>query len=145
MTALPSQPATPHNLLHAWLAALATVVRDKGVLLLLIGAPLLYGFFYPWFYADEVLTRVPVAVVDMDRTSLSRQITSFADADPRIEVRLVTASEHEAQQALWRGIPVKTLGRAVYEKPGLVSEQTLDEFLADPDAPRRAGSSRCAR
>ena len=103
MTALPSQPATPHNLLHAWLAALATVVRDKGVLLLLIGAPVLYGFFYPWFYADEVLTRVPVAVVDMDRTSLSRQITRFADADPRIEVRLVTGSEHEAQQALWRG------------------------------------------
>ena len=103
MTALPSQPATPHNLLHAWLAALATVARDKGVLLLLIGAPVLYGFFYPWFYADEVLTRVPVAVVDMDRTSLSRQITRFADADPRIEVRLVTGSEHEAQQALWRG------------------------------------------
>lgn len=94
---------TPRNLLHAWLQALATVARDKGVLLLLIGAPVLYGFFYPWFYADEVLTRVPVAVVDMDRTSLSRQITRFADADPRIEVRLVTASEHEAQQALWRG------------------------------------------
>ncbi|WP_462387643.1 ABC transporter permease [Acidovorax sp. Q11] len=93
----------PRNLLHAWLLALATIARDKGVLLLLIGAPVLYGFFYPWFYADEVLTRVAVAVVDMDRTSLSRQITRFADADPRIEVRLVTGSEHEAQQALWRG------------------------------------------
>ncbi|MDH4416283.1 MAG: ABC transporter permease [Acidovorax sp.] len=95
--------AAPRSLLYAWLQTLAIVVRDKGVLLLLIGAPVLYGFFYPWFYADEVLTRVPVAVVDMDRTSLSRQITRFADADPRIEVRLVTGSEHEAQQALWRG------------------------------------------
>lgn len=93
----------PRNLFHAWLAALAVVARDKGVLLLLIGAPILYGFFYPWFYADEVLTRVPVAVVDLDRTSLSRQITRFADADPRIEVRRVTGSEREAQEALWRG------------------------------------------
>ncbi|MDP4075129.1 ABC transporter permease [Acidovorax sp. A1169] len=93
----------PGSLWSAWLQALATIGRDKGVLLLLVAAPVLYGFFYPWFYADEVLTRVPVAVVDMDRSSLSRQITRFAEADPRIEVRLVTASEREAQEALWRG------------------------------------------
>jgi len=91
------------SLWRAWLQALAAIGRDTGVLLLLVGAPVLYGFFYPWFYADEVLTRVPVAVVDMDHSSLSRQITRFAAADPRIEVRMVTGSEREAQQALWRG------------------------------------------
>lgn len=48
---------------------------------------------------------------------------------------VVTVNSTAAQQALWRGIPVKTLGRAVYEKPGLVSEQTLDDFLQSPDAP----------
>ncbi len=48
---------------------------------------------------------------------------------------VVTVNSTAGQQALWRGIPVKTLGRAVYDKPGLVSEQTLEEFLADPDAP----------
>lgn len=95
--------AEPSTLWSAWLQALATIGRDKGVLLLLVAAPVLYGFFYPWFYADEVLTRVPVAVVDLDRSSLSRQITRFAEADPRIEVRLVTASEREAKEALWRG------------------------------------------
>mgnify|MGYP000178537103 CR=1 FL=1 len=104
-TTQPVPVATPsqQGLLGAWLHALATVVRDKGVLLLLVGAPVLYGFFYPWSYADEVLTRVPVAVVDLDHTSLSRQITRFADANPRIEVHLVTGSEREAQEALWRG------------------------------------------
>ncbi|MFT4241947.1 MAG: ABC transporter permease [Acidovorax sp.] len=96
-------PQTRITLWRAWLQALAALGRDTGVLLLLVGAPVLYGFFYPWFYADEVLTRVPVAVVDMDHSSLSRQITRFAAADPRIDVRLVTASEREAQQALWRG------------------------------------------
>jgi ABC-2 type transport system permease protein len=91
------------GLLQAWWQSLVAMVRDTGVLLLLVGAPVLYGFFYPWFYADEVVTRVPVAVVDLDRSSLSRQITRFADANPRIAVRLVTASEREAQEALWRG------------------------------------------
>lgn len=91
------------GVLRAWVSTLVTLARDKGVVLLLVAAPVLYGFFYPWFYADEVLTRVPVAVVDQDRTALSRQITRLADADPRIEVRLVTASEQEAREALWRG------------------------------------------
>ena len=103
MKPMPAVSPPHQGLLRAWLQALATVVRDKGVLLLLVGAPVLYGFFYPWFYADEVLTRVPVAVVDRDHTSLSRQITRFADADPRIEVRFVAASGREAQGALWRG------------------------------------------
>lgn len=48
---------------------------------------------------------------------------------------VVTVNSTGAQQALWRGIPVKALGRSVYGKPGLVSEQTLDEFLASPEAP----------
>ncbi|TGN53840.1 capsular biosynthesis protein [Paracoccus liaowanqingii] len=48
---------------------------------------------------------------------------------------VVTVNSTAAQQALWRGIPVKTLGRAVYEKPGLVSGQSLDDFFAAPEAP----------
>lgn len=48
---------------------------------------------------------------------------------------VVTVNSTAAQQALWRGIPVKTLGRAVYEKPGIVSDQDLAEFLAEPHAP----------
>ena len=46
-----------------WLASLAAMLRDKGAALLLLGAPVLYGFFYPWFYAPQVVQRVPVALV----------------------------------------------------------------------------------
>lgn len=48
---------------------------------------------------------------------------------------VVTVNSTAAQQALWRGLPVKNLGRAVYDKPGLVSEQSLAEFFAQPTAP----------
>ena len=40
-----------------------------------------------------------------------------------------------AQQALWRGLPVAALGRAIYRKPGLVSEQNLVSFMRHPRRP----------
>lgn len=87
----------------AWLATLQTIARDKGVVLILGLAPLIYGFFYPWPYGTQVVTRVPVAVVDLDHSNLSRQITRYVQASPRVEVRLITGDEHAAQQALWAG------------------------------------------
>lgn len=47
----------------------------------------------------------------------------------------ITVNSTAAQQALWRGIPVKVLGRAVYAKPELVSTQPLHEFFASPTPP----------
>ena len=82
---------------------LHALLRDKGVALLVVGAPVLYGFFYPWFYATQVAQRVPVAVVVQDSSSLGRQMLRFAQASPRIDPRLVTGDEGEAQAALLRG------------------------------------------
>lgn len=48
---------------------------------------------------------------------------------------IVTVNSTAAQQALWRGLPVKAMGRAIYSKPGLVSDQTLAAFLANPQPP----------
>ncbi len=47
----------------------------------------------------------------------------------------ITVNSTAAQQALWRGLPVAALGRAIYKKPGLVSEQTLAGFLRHPRRP----------
>ena len=66
-------------------------------------APVLYGFFYPWPYSLQVVQRVPVAVVDLDGSSLSRQITRYAQAAPQLDVRLVTGNPAAAREALWRG------------------------------------------
>jgi ABC-2 type transport system permease protein len=87
----------------AWRDTALAVLRDKGVLLIMLIAPVIYGFFYPWPYGTQAVTRVPVAVVDQDHSALSRQIARFAMANPRLDVRMVTSDVHEAQQALWRG------------------------------------------
>lgn len=47
----------------------------------------------------------------------------------------VTVNSTAAQQALWRGLPVKCFGEAVYAKPEFVSDQPLAEFFAQPRRP----------
>ncbi|MGR3571164.1 capsule biosynthesis protein [Brevirhabdus sp.] len=47
----------------------------------------------------------------------------------------VTVNSTAAQQALWRGLPLKAFGAAVYDKPEFVSEQPLAEFFANPARP----------
>jgi len=47
----------------------------------------------------------------------------------------VTVNSTAGQQVLWRGIPLKVFGKAVYNKPEFVSEQPLDEFFANPTSP----------
>lgn len=47
----------------------------------------------------------------------------------------VTVNSTAAQQALWRGLPLKAFGEAVYNKPEFVSEQPLRDFFANPDRP----------
>ncbi|WP_353472793.1 capsular biosynthesis protein [Salipiger sp. H15] len=47
----------------------------------------------------------------------------------------VTVNSTAGQQVLWRGIPLRTFGRAVYAKPEFVSDQPLPEFFAQPTRP----------
>lgn len=47
----------------------------------------------------------------------------------------VTVNSTAGQQALWRGLPLKAFGRAVYSKPELVSPQPLEAFFAQPSPP----------
>ena len=50
-------------------------------------------------------------------------------------VSVVTVNSTAAQQALWRGLPVRASGRAIFAKPGLVSPQPMRDFFADPQLP----------
>ena len=47
----------------------------------------------------------------------------------------VTVNSTAAHQALWRGLPVRAFGQAVYRKPEFVSDQPLAAFFADPQPP----------
>ncbi|MEM8980945.1 MAG: capsule biosynthesis protein CapA [Pseudomonadota bacterium] len=47
----------------------------------------------------------------------------------------VTVNSTAAQQVLWRGLPLKAFGQAVYRKSAFVSDQTLPAFFRAPERP----------
>lgn len=47
----------------------------------------------------------------------------------------VTVNSTAAQQVLWRGLPLKVFGTAVYAKPEFVSTQNLPDFFKHPTRP----------
>ena len=47
----------------------------------------------------------------------------------------VTVNSTAGQQVLWRGLPLKVFGAAVYAKPEFVSTQALPDFFAQPTRP----------
>lgn len=89
------------RVLTAFVATLKSIFTDKGVVLLLVVAPIIYGFFYPWPYSQQAVKRVPVVIVDLDHSSLSQQIIRFAQASPRLDIRQMP-DERLAKEAMWR-------------------------------------------
>ncbi|OLF39678.1 ABC transporter [Psychrobacter sp. Cmf 22.2] len=76
------------------------VFTDKGVLLMLIIAPIIYGFFYPWPYSSEVVNHVPVGIVDYDNSDLSRTIVRYSSASPQLNTKRFL-NEQAAKEAIW--------------------------------------------
>ncbi len=56
------------------------------------------------------------------------QILDFASS-------VVTINSTAAQQALWRGLPIKTMGTSVYDRSEFTSDQELGAFFANPKKP----------
>lgn len=95
-----SHKITHNSFLQGLLGTIATIFTDKGVLLMLIIAPLIYGFFYPWPYQGEVVQEVPVGIVDYDQTDLSSTLIRYSQASPDIKV-VQYRDEQQAQTALY--------------------------------------------
>lgn len=87
----------------AFAAELRTVRRDRGALLVLVGAVLLYAAFYPLPYLPEVLKEVPVAVVDADHSALSRRLVRMVDAHELVAVRFEVPTLAEAEALVRSG------------------------------------------
>lgn len=84
---------------HVFRNELKTIFSDPGVLLVFLGAVVIYAFFYPLPYLPQVLRDVPVVVVDQDKSSLSRKLIRMSDAHPflRVTGHARTVSEAESR------------------------------------------------
>lgn len=84
----------------AFLQTLAAVFKDKGALLMIIAAPIIYGFFYPWPYSAEVVNQVPVGIIDYDHSSLSNTLVRYSAASPQLKTQPFV-NEQAAIEAIW--------------------------------------------
>ena len=76
------------------------VLSDRGVLGLIVLAPLVYGALYPQPYLGQVLRGIPIAVVDQDRTELSRDLVQALDSNEALKVAVRADTLADAQAAL---------------------------------------------
>ena len=70
------------DMMIIWMNELKNVVKDQGILIFFIFVPLGYPLLYTYIYNNEVIREVPVAAVDDNRSSMSREFLKYVDANP---------------------------------------------------------------
>ncbi|MBO4984498.1 MAG: ABC transporter permease [Bacteroides sp.] len=92
-------PTWHHIIYKEW----RRIVENPAVLLVLSGGVLFYGVLYNYMYAPNVVRKVPIAVVDLSHSSLSRQYIRWLNATPQTDVRYRTPNLPEARKLLKEG------------------------------------------
>jgi ABC-2 type transport system permease protein len=79
------------------------VLGARSAFSLLFLAPLIYGIYYPQPYLNQILRKLPVAVVDNDLSDLSRRIVETLDASGALSVVVRARTLADARIAIDRG------------------------------------------
>lgn len=79
---------------------LKAVFKDQGVLIFFLLVPLAYPLLYAFIYTGEVVREVPAAVVDMNKSTLSREFIRNVDATPDVKIQSHCADMEEAKLLL---------------------------------------------
>jgi ABC-2 type transport system permease protein len=96
-------PSSPSGLGGAFTAEWRRVLGIPGAFMLLVVGPLIYGVYYPQPYLNQILRKIPIAVVDNDLSELSRRIVQTLDASGAVRVAIRANTFPEARAALDRG------------------------------------------
>lgn len=86
------------NLFKVWRREFKLVTADAGVLIFFLGLPTLYPIVYTLIYNPEIVTEIPVAIVDNCRSAGSRELVRMIDATQAAKVCGYAASKSEARQ-----------------------------------------------
>jgi ABC-2 type transport system permease protein len=87
----------------AFMAEWRRVLATRSAFSVLFLAPLVYGIYYPQPYLNQILRKLPIAVVDNDLSDLSRQIVETLDASGALSVAVRARTLAEAHAEIDRG------------------------------------------
>jgi ABC-2 type transport system permease protein len=94
---------TPRGIGGAFTAEWHRVLGTRSAFSILFLAPLVYGIYYPQPYLNQILRKLPIAVVDNDMSDLSRRIVETVDASGALSVAVRARTLAEARNAIDRG------------------------------------------
>jgi len=94
---------TPRGIGGTFVAEWRRVLATRSAFSVLFLAPLVYGIYYPQPYLNQILRKLPVAVVDNDLSDLSRRIVETLDASGALSVAVRARTLAEARTAIDRG------------------------------------------
>jgi ABC-2 type transport system permease protein len=86
------------------------VLAIRGAFILLIGAPLIYGIYYPQPYLNQILRKLPIVVVDADQSELARRIVETLDASGAVSVVARARTLADARSVIDRGDAFAAVG-----------------------------------
>jgi ABC-2 type transport system permease protein len=114
VSALVPEPApvsgTPHGIGGAFVGEWRRVLAMRGAFILLVLGPIVYGLYYPQPYLNQILRKIPIAVVDADQSELSRRIVQMLDASGAVKVAFRADTLVDARAALDRGDAFAVVG-----------------------------------
>jgi ABC-2 type transport system permease protein len=99
----PERGETSPGIGGAFTAEWRRVLGTRSAFSVLFLAPLVYGIYYPQPYLNQILRKLPIAVVDNDLSDLSRQIVETLDASGALSVAVRARTLAEARTAIDRG------------------------------------------
>ena len=89
-----------YDMCHIWAKEMRSVFADEGVLLFFIFLPLFYPVLYSWIYNNEVVNKVPVAIVDLSHSHDSREFVRKVDACSGVRVAYYCNNLEEAREVV---------------------------------------------
>jgi ABC-2 type transport system permease protein len=102
--------APPRGVGGAFIAECRRVLAIRGAFMLLVLAPWVYGLYYPQPYLNQILRKIPIAVVDNDLSELSRNIVQTLDASGAVRVVAQAPTLAEGRESLDRGDAFAVVG-----------------------------------
>ena len=87
---------------YACMTEMKCITKDEGVVIFFILVPLFYPLIYSWIYTNEVVREVPIAVVDMSHSEMSRKFTRMIDASADTKIAGYCNDINEAKDMIGR-------------------------------------------
>jgi ABC-2 type transport system permease protein len=120
------------NTFRIWMREFQLIFSDVGVMILIFAVPLIYPMLYSFIYYPEVVRDLPIAVVDLSHSAVSRQFTRNLDATPDLMVATESISMEEAIR-MFKNREVRGIVQIpeTYSKDIAMNRQTTISAYAD--------------